>query len=104
MRIILSTSFLVCCTTLAALPVEPSAPLFENDQVKVLRALEKPHVKGKAHAHKMNRVMIYMQSGRQRFEYQDGRKPRECDWNAGQVTWSRSNGMHAQEVIGDAPF
>src|SRR6202011_4863791 len=104
MRIILSTSFLVCCTTLAALPVEPSAPLFENDQVKVLRALEKAHLKGKAHEHKMNRVMIYLQSGRQRFEYQDGRKPAVFDWTAGQVKWSPADGMHSPEVIDDAPF
>jgi len=104
MKIALGTSFLVCCTTFAALPVEPNAALFENDQVKVLRALEKPHVKGKAHEHKLNRVMIYLQSGRQRFEYQDGRKPVVFDWTAGQVKWSPADGMHSPEVIGDSPF
>lgn len=87
-----------------ALAVEPSTTFFENDQVKVLRALEKPHVKGKAHEHKMNHVMIYLQSGRQRFEYQDGRKPQEFDWKAGQVAWSPSSGVHAPEVVSDVPF
>jgi hypothetical protein len=101
----LSIAFLVCCyAAFAALPVEPSAPLFENDQVKVGRALEKVHVKGKAHEHKVNRVMIYLQPGRQRFEYQDGRKPAVFDWTAGEVKWSAPEGMHAPEVIGDTPF
>ena len=104
MKIPFHASLLLCGSALVALAVEPSAPLFDNDQVRVLRALEKTHVKGKAHEHKMNRVMIYLQSGRQRFEYQDGRKPQEFHWEAGQVAWSPSNGMHTPELIGDAPF
>lgn len=104
MRITLCTSFLVCLTGFAAMPVEPGAPLFENDQVKVVRALEKAHVKGKAHEHKVNRVMIYLQSGKQRFEYQDGRKPAVFDWSAGQAKWSPADGMHAPEVISDDSF
>ena len=98
------TSILFCCAALAASAAEPSAKLFENDQVNVVRALEKPHVKGKAHEHKTNRVMIYLQAGSQRFEYQDGRKPENFDWKAGQVKWSAANGMHAPEVTTDIPF
>jgi uncharacterized RmlC-like cupin family protein len=104
MRTAISTSLLVCCATFAAAPVEPNATLFENDQVKVVRALEKAHVKGSFHEHKMNRVMIYLQPGRQRFEYQDGRKPEVFDWKAGEVKWSPASGMHSPEVISDAPF
>lgn len=92
------------CVALSALAVEPSAPFFENDQVKVFRALEKAHVKGKFHEHKPNRVMIYLQSGRQKFEYQDGRQPKVFDWKAGEVKWSPAEGMHSPEVIGDASF
>ena len=88
----------------AGLTVEPGKTFFENDQVKVLRALEKPHVKGKFHEHKSNRVMVYLQSGKQRFEYQDGRKPQVFDWKAGQAVWSPADGMHAPEVISDEPF
>jgi quercetin dioxygenase-like cupin family protein len=95
---------LICCATFGASMVEPSARLFENDQVKVVRALEKAHVKGKFHEHKLNRVMIYLQPGRQRFEYQDGRSPKVVDWHAGQVDWSAPEGMHAPEVISDEPF
>ncbi|MDQ2840000.1 MAG: hypothetical protein M3Y72_02975 [Acidobacteriota bacterium] len=77
-----------------AIPIGPTATLLDNDEVKVIRALEKPHVKGKFHEHKMNRVMIYVQSGRQRFEYQDGRKPAVFDWHAGEVKWSAPPCQH----------
>ena len=88
----------------AGIAVEPSATLFENDQVKVVRALEKPHVKGKFHEHKMNRVMVYLQAGAQRFEYQDGRKPAVISYKAGEVKWSPPEGMHSPEVTTDEPF
>src|SRR3954451_22648766 len=104
MKIQVNAALLVCCATLGAIPVEPSAPLFENDQVNVVRALEKPHVKGKFHEHKTNRVMIYLQAGSQKFEYQDGRKPENFNWKAGQVKWSVAEGMPSPEVTPDEPF
>lgn len=100
-----SAVLLFCCGIYGAdIPIAPSATLFENDQVKVVRALEKAHVKGKFHEHKLNRVMIYLQPGLQRFEYQDGRKPETFEWKARQVTWSPANGMHSPEVVSDNPF
>ncbi len=87
-----------------ATAVIPGGPLFENDQVKVVRALEKAHVKGKFHEHKVDRVMVYLQSGKQHFDYQDGRKPQVFNWKAGQVVWSPAGGMHAPEVTGDDSF
>ncbi len=105
MKTKLNAAALFCCAMLgAAIPIEPSATLFENDQVKVLRALEKPHVKGKFHEHTRNRVMIYLQSGTQRFEYQDGRKPEVFKWKAGEVKWSEASGMHSPEVVSNDPF
>jgi uncharacterized RmlC-like cupin family protein len=104
MRIRVNTAVLICCATLGAITVEPSATLFENDQVKVIRALEKPHVKGKFHAHAQNRVLIYLQPGRQRFEYQDGRQPEVFDWKAGEAEWSPADGMHSPEVISNDAF
>lgn len=89
---------------LAAINLAPSGTVFENDQVKVICALEKAHVKGKFHEHKTNRVMIYLQSGQQRFEYQDGRKPTLFDWKAGEVKWSAPDGMHSPEVITNDNF
>ena len=43
--------------------------------------------------------MIYLQPGRQRFEYQDGRQPEVFDWKAGLVVWSPVSGMHLPEVL-----
>jgi hypothetical protein len=88
----------------AGIAVAPSATIFENDQAKVVRALEKVHVKGSFHEHKTNRVMIYLQSGKQRFEYKDGRKPAEFEYKAGEVRWSPPEGMHSPEVISNEPF
>jgi hypothetical protein len=104
MKFITGAALLFSLALYAALPTQPSATFFENDQVKAVRALEKAHVKGKAHEHKVNRVMVYLQSGRQRFEYQDGRKPETFDWKAGQVVFSPASGMHAPEVVSDDPF
>jgi mannose-6-phosphate isomerase-like protein (cupin superfamily) len=104
-KIISKVQLLFCCSALlGAIAVQPGATLFENDDVKVVRALEKAHVKGKFHEHTSNRVMVYLQNGKQRFEYQDSRKPVAFDWKAGQVVWSPPEGMHSPEVTGDDPF
>ena len=95
---------LIFCATLGAITVEPSGTLFENDQVRVIRALEKPHVKGNFHSHAQNRVLIYLQPGQQRFEYQDGRPPEVFHWQTGEVKWSPADGMHSPEVISNDPF
>ncbi|HVW08361.1 MAG TPA: hypothetical protein VHC90_07250 [Bryobacteraceae bacterium] len=94
----------VLAVSLWGFAVQPSGSLFENDQVKVTRALERPHVKGSFHEHKTNRVMVYLEGGRQRFEYKDGRKTADFDWKAGQVAWSEPDGIHSPEVITDEPF
>jgi hypothetical protein len=83
MQITWYPALLLLGAVLAAIPTAPSAPLFENNEVKVVRALEKDQVVGKFHQHDRNRVMVYLQSGRQRFEYQDGRPPAVFDWKAG---------------------
>ena len=95
----LAAAVLLLAAMLAPIPVEPSAVLLENDQVKVARALEKSQVQGKFHQHDMNRVMVYLQSGKQRFQYQDGRPPGVFDWKAGQVVWSPPSGMHSPLVL-----
>jgi uncharacterized RmlC-like cupin family protein len=99
MQMTLHPAWLLLGAALASIPTAPSAVLLENDEVKVARALEKYQVVGKFHQHDMNRVMVYLQSGRQRFEYQDGRKPAVFDWKAGQVVWSPPSGMHSPEVL-----
>ncbi len=99
MQMTLHPALLLLGAALASIPTAPSAVLLENNEVKVARALEKNQVVGKFHQHDMNRVMIYLQSGQQRFEYQDGRKPAVFDWKAGQVVWSPPTGMHSPQVL-----
>jgi quercetin dioxygenase-like cupin family protein len=92
-------ALLLLGAVVATIPTAPSAPLFDNNEVKVVRAFEKYQAVGKFHQHEMNRVMVYLQSGRQRFEYQDGKPPEVFDWKAGQVVWSPSSGMHSPQVL-----
>ena len=99
MQMTLTPALLLLGAAFASIPTAPSAVLLENNEVKVARALEKYQVPGKFHQHDMNRVMIYLQSGRQKFEYQDGRKPAVFDFKAGQVVWSPPTGMHLGEVM-----
>jgi len=103
MQITWPAAILFLGAVLAPIPTQPSATLLENDQVKVIRALEQTNGLGKFHQHDSNRVMVYLQSGNQRFQYQDGRAPQTFDWKAGQVVWSPASGMHAGEVL-DHPF
>jgi quercetin dioxygenase-like cupin family protein len=103
MQMILSSAWLLLGAAVASIPTQPSATLLENGEVKVLRAFEQANGPGKFHQHTMNRVMVYLEPGRQRFQYQDGRKPETFDWQAGQVVWSPADGMHAGEVL-DHPF
>jgi hypothetical protein len=84
---------------LASIPTQPSAVLYDNNEVKVARALEKAQVQGKFHQHEMNRVMVYLQPGQQRFQYQDGRPTVVSVFKAGEVLWSPPTGMHAGTVL-----
>ena len=104
MKIFYGIALAVCGAAVLAFAVEPGASLIDNEYAKVVRALEKPHVKGSVHDHKVNRVMVYMQNGRQRFDYQDGRASATFNWKAGQVVWSKAEGMHSPEVVSDDPF
>ena len=99
MHFTLSAAGLLLGAVLASIPTQPSTTLLENNEVKVARALEQKSGLGKFHQHPMNRVMVYLQAGQQRFQYQDGRKPETFDFKAGQVVWSPADGMHAGEVL-----
>ena len=96
---IASLSAWLLAGALLAIPINPSATLLENDQVKVVRALEKAGMVGKFHQHDQDRVMVYLQTGRQHFEYQNGRPPQTVDWKAGQVVWSPPEGMHSPQAL-----
>lgn len=74
----------------------------DNEHVRVLKVTSQPHRKTRLHEHKMNRVMIYLNPGRQVTEFQDGRKV-NLQWKAGEALWSPAGGMHTAETVSDAP-
>lgn len=78
-----------------------SAPGIDNEQAHVVYAKDKPHAKGAPHEHKLNRVMVYLQGGRQEFVH-DGKKS-TLTFKAGDVKWSPASGMHTSEIVSDDP-
>jgi quercetin dioxygenase-like cupin family protein len=74
----------------------------DNDQVKVLNVVVQPHEKTRLHQHKVNRVMIYLQAGRQDFDYADGEKS-VLKFKAGEMKWSPAGGIHIAEITSDNP-
>ena len=80
--------------------VAQTPALIDNDQVRVLKAVDKAHVKGKAHEHKLNRVMLYLTSARQEITPEGGKK-QVLNIKAGDVKFSPATGMHVGEVTSD---
>jgi mannose-6-phosphate isomerase-like protein (cupin superfamily) len=76
------------------------APMLENESVLVHMAVDQPHKKGKVHHHDLDRVMIYLDNGRQDIAYVGGKVDHQV-WKAGQVAWSPAGGDHISENVGD---
>src|SRR5690349_13684444 len=75
--------------------------LIDNDQVRVLKVVDKPHVKTSPHDHKINRVMIYLNPGKQ--EVISGGKTSYLEYKAGQALWSPATATHTAEVVSPDP-
>ena len=86
---------------LAASGQDRSVPI-DNDQVRVLKVTQGPHIKTALHKHDMNRVMIYLQPGKQTIDY-PGAKSAHLNWKAGEALWSPHKGMHIAEITSDHP-
>ena len=76
--------------------------VIDNDQVKVLKVPMMPHEKTKLHQHTVNRVMIYLQAGKQDINYEGGKKI-VLDFKPGQALWSPAGGMHIAEMTTNQP-
>jgi quercetin dioxygenase-like cupin family protein len=89
---------------LAAMPLFSQArkPDLENDQVRVLVVTEQPHVKTSLHKHDVNRVMIYLNAGKQEFVIEG--KNSEVVYKAGEAKWSPAGGMHTAELMSGEPM
>ena len=79
-----------------------SRTLLENDKVRVVQAIDQPHSPSAPHQHKFNRVMIYLQPGRQDIVPETGAK-NVLNFKAGDVKWSPVSGLHTSEVVSSAP-
>lgn len=86
----------------AVCPGQTSRIPLENEQVRVVRALERPHVKGRPHKHDVNRVMVYLQSGTQEFGDEQGKKT-TLRYQAKDVIWSPATAIHIPELLTDEP-
>jgi len=87
---------MILLATAATLAAQNTTPI-DNDQVKVIVVNEEPHKKTSLHEHKVNRVMIYLQAGKQDFTYPD--KPKTVlSFKAGEAKWSPLGGMHIAEI------
>ena len=84
------------------LQAQTARTVIDNGQVKVLSVDVAPHQKTRLHDHKVNRVMIYLQAGMQRIDFQDGKKT-ILNWKAGEAKWSPASGMHIAEITSDQP-
>jgi phage host-nuclease inhibitor protein Gam len=90
-------SILLWASIVAAAP----QTLLENEQVRVLKAVDQPHAKGAPHEHKVNRVMVYLNPGKQ--EFVSNGKASTLQYKAGDVLWSPAAGTHTSEVVSDVP-
>ena len=94
---------IVLAAATAALLAQDSKVPIDNDQVRVLVVNEQPHRKTKLHDHKVNRVMIYLQAGKQDFEYPESKKKSVLTWKAGEAKWSPAGEKHIAEIVSDKP-
>jgi hypothetical protein len=96
------THLLPCQLLLAAVALADSKVPIENDQVRVIVATEMPYVHTPLHEHKLNRVLIFEQAGKQ--EVMDlKRVPYTLEFYAGQVGWTPGGIQHVSRIASDSP-
>ncbi len=86
----------------AALPAQRPAPI-DNDWARVVVAASRPGPKGALHKHDRNRVMIYLDAGSQRLEFEGG-PARDVKFRAGEALWDTKGGMHTSQNTGGGEF
>jgi uncharacterized RmlC-like cupin family protein len=85
--------------TLSAQTAADPGVKVDNDRVRILTAVDRPHNKGALHKHDFNRVMIYLTPGDLDVLYQDGRADHQ-HWKVNDVAWSPAGGLHTSENVG----
>lgn len=75
----------------------------DNEYARVVVATARPGPKGRPHVHQQNRVMVYLDKGAQRLEFQDG-PAKDVVFEPGQVLWDTKGGLHTSESAGGTTF
>jgi quercetin dioxygenase-like cupin family protein len=75
--------------------------VFENDQVRVLKAHYAPGEKSAMHSHP-NAVAVFLSDAKGKFTFPDG-TTKDITAKAGDVTWNDAT-VHLPENAGDKPF
>jgi quercetin dioxygenase-like cupin family protein len=75
--------------------------VFENDQVRVLKAHYGPGEKSEMHSHP-NSVAVFLTDAKGKFNFPDG-KSEEFNEKAGDVIWNKAT-VHQPENAGDKDF
>jgi quercetin dioxygenase-like cupin family protein len=87
---------------LAQSPANKSEVKIDNAQVHVIAATEQPGQATPLHEHKLNRVMVYLDSGTM-IEKTAAGKTHKIAFKAGEVRWSPAAGPHTSEFIASHP-
>ena len=90
------------CALAPALLAQGPQTMIDNDQVLVITATVQPHTKSQPHEHKLNRVMIYLNAGREEIQPAGGKKV-VLEFKPGEVKWSPASGTHVSEVTSNGP-
>jgi quercetin dioxygenase-like cupin family protein len=75
----------------------------DNEWARVVVANSRPGPKGRPHQHSQNRVMIYLDKGAQRLDFQNG-PSKDIVFDAGNVLWDPKGGIHTSENFGGTTF
>ena len=73
----------------------------DNERVRILTAIDRPHQPTALHKHEFNRVMIYLDDGSQDISI-PGAPVEHHQWKAGDVVWSPGGPQHVSENVGTA--
>jgi len=86
-----------------ALLASPSSVVVDNDLVRVVLAQNTPGQKSGLHKHDRNRVMIHVDPGAMRLDFQNG-GVKEVSFRAGDVRWDPAGGFHTSENTGGTTY
>ena len=96
MRVILFSLLSLAAAAQRPVPID-------NEWTRVVIATSSPGPKGRLHKHDVNRVMIYLDAGVQRLEFEDG-TAKDIPFRSGQVLWDTKGGMHTSQNTGGTTF